>query len=527
MSLRRTYLLALLALPTWLRCGIAEPPGPAPRGVTLGGVPAFSLPGAAPVPVSATLTTGGSGEGAFRYAFRDDCGGSFTPALVGPTAARGAAARWAPPEATRASCRLSVTVTDEGGAAVSDSQAVRVAYLVNDASAAGEPARCEAPSHASLGAALRDQEVAAGSLVDVCPGAYAESLVLTRSLTLSAVGPGVLLRPKEAGPGGAIIDVGDVTDGGAVTPRVEIAGLVIDGSLVSAAPPPRFRGVAFRPGAGGALRRSIVQGIKPAAIGVQNGFAVTVAGPGADVDIEDCSLSDFGKNALSVSAPQGARTVNFRGNRVRGLDPTALGTQLSQNGLVYRDDTGGEISGNLFFDLGPSGAPNPSAGGARVATDLTVGYAILILDSVPAARAIKVSGNTFRSVQGVLYDGRRYADEARRAAAIRADAFLRGNAITGGRFIAYGPLGDASVIAGVRDDDPNQLNYALTDLDCSYYSACALTLGGPASYTVTTAAVKLASPVTLLGSGGAVTVSYPGAVPAGLRAGAGVTLGAR
>src|SRR5262249_9719814 len=138
----------------------------------------------------------------------------------------------------------------------------------------------------------------------------------------------------------------------------------------------------------------------------------------------------------------------------------AVGTQVSENGVVLWDDIVADVSHNTFESFGDSGPARADQGGAMVASDYSVGYGIIILASTTPSTTNQdtVTGNTFTDVQGAFIDLR--AGTAADSVAIHAPAFLAGNTMTGG-YSVPGPLASTGQVLGSRSDDPNYLNYAI------------------------------------------------------------------
>lgn len=361
-------------------------------------------------------------------------------------------------------------------------------------------------SKASIQAAINAAQD--GDTIELSEGIYAENLTITKNLTLtgpvsvSGAEPLAIIQPAVPSDTGAIIEVGDSTNASLSTPNVSINYIKIDGSIVSQNAPNYFRGVYFRPGSSGNLKNSLIISIKPRAVGIQNGYGIVAND--SNVDIENNTIKDFGKVAISLS---GRGIANVRNNRLEGTNPVESGSQLSQNGVFYRENRTGEVVGNTFVNFGPSGASNANYGGAMVASDGTTGYAIGFMTSLSASSNIAVTGNIFINVQGIFFDGR-LLEPTKKASAIKANVFLQNNTIQGNKYFVYGPISEGAFINGQREDDPNHLNYILKDIDTSIYSSPTITLGA-GIYNLINSMENPSSQIQLASYGGSVEVDIP------------------
>jgi hypothetical protein len=370
--------------------------------------------------------------------------------------------------------------------------------------------------------------VAVAGTVNVRAGTYPEYLLIQKDVTVAgpnAIPPAAVLAPTTTPrPQVSLIEVGDPTDAGGFTVTVHLSHLRIDGtalhSTVGADP---FNGVTYRPRCAGSIQYCTFINIRPADPGIQNGFSI--ASKDSMLDIENNTILHFGKQAITVEnhfVPGPGVTVNIRNNQIIGINPVVLGAQLSQNAIVIRDPVSGEISGNRIEEIGPSGPTNAAFGDAKIAGDGTIGFAILLTDDVPVTSSLLIRDNIFNNCQGIFCDGRFWGTPQQKAASIKANAILTSNTVIRGRYIVEGPLAESSMIQGLRCDDPNMLNYTLTQFDCTQFSACEVVVG-PMAFAQTSDLVNPTTYTLLSRDTGDVTIALPNPEPDRVVAGPGVT----
>jgi hypothetical protein len=388
------------------------------------------------------------------------------------------------------------------------------------------------------------------SIVSVAAGTYAEYLTINRAVTV--VGPAitgalaqtsnepavVIQPPAAADPNSdvAIVAVGNSS-------ALELDNVKIDGSVAEASKSScsgKFSGVLVGAGSSATLKNDFFwyTRLPDAYVGCQIGEGVRSAG---NVDVEGSLFAQFGKRAITVSgsttATDPATKVKVSGSHFIGTDPTAVGLQLSQNGIVLWDDIDATVTNNAFESFGNSGAARADQGDAMVASDYSVGFGVFVLSSVtPATNNVDtVSGNTFANVQGAFLDYRTDASNA-----ITAQAFLANNTMTGGYSVPGPATANSSQVFGTGVSDPNYLNYALAQAAnwasgnplCtpSTPAGCVVEVGA-GTYCLTHDIFDLStvSPaitnLTINAVGGAVDISIPdAALPSGYTAGTGVTI---
>lgn len=264
------------------------------------------------------------------------------------------------------------------------------------------------------GIQLAVNSVPAGSTIYVCPGTYAEQVMITKNLTLIGVGANGLSGASAVGAnnpvivspaGGVVANASDLYDGSpiaaqiavispTITPiRVNLSSVAIDGSnnqLTGCGTD--LVGIYYQ-NANGTINETATrfQELAPNLFGCQDGLAIYVesgygTGGTATVTIEYNSVHDYDKNGITAD---GSGTVAaITGNYVVGIGATPL---IAQNGIQVSDGATGSVKNNTVTDdvyISPEGGPYYSATG------------ILLYDSGTLSAGIAVNGNTVSNAQG-------------------------------------------------------------------------------------------------------------------------------
>jgi len=199
---------------------------------------------------------------------------------------------------------------------------------------------------------------AAGDEIVVAAGTYEEQLHIAKALTITGAGAGTttVLAPATLAlcwttsyPHYAVVFVDATT--------ATLRDLAIDGAGRGNSHY-RFVGVGFR-NAGGAVDGCAVLGVRDTPFsGAQHGVAIysynddTVA---RDIDVTDCALSGFQKNALALNAADDTPLdVLVTGNTITGAGPTAV---TAQNGIqVWGDQNTGLVGDNAITGIAYDGS---------------------------------------------------------------------------------------------------------------------------------------------------------------------------
>jgi parallel beta helix pectate lyase-like protein len=294
---------------------------------------------------------------------------------------------------------------------------------------------CKAlPSYPTISLAV--SSVPAGSLIYICPGTYAEQVVITKKLTLEGVaGNGsagaaasgsnnpVIVSPA----GGVVVNSNDLYPGSQPTAAqifvqtpsnalatpivVNISNITVDGSnnllgdcsidLV---------GIYYQ-NANGTVNHVTTryQELAPDLFGCQDGLAIYAqsgygTGGTATVTIEGSSVHDYDKNGITADGSGTVATIT--GNYIVGIGATPL---IGQNGIQMSFGARGKIQNNTVTD---DVYVNPSD--CVPGTNCYSATGILLYDSGgTSADHVSISGNTVSNTQEAIVtvtDGAETAD---------------------------------------------------------------------------------------------------------------------
>ena len=258
----------------------------------------------------------------------------------------------------------------------------------------------------------------AGSTIFVCPGSYAEQVVINKNLTLVGVGANGSSGASAVGAnnpvitspsGGVVANATDLYNGAPIaaqifvqTPSASLATpikvtleyIAIDGSnnQLSGCGAPNLVGIYYQ-NASGTINEVVTryQEMDPSDFGCQLGLAIFVesgygSGGTAVVTIENSGVHDYDKNG--ITADGSGTTATITGNYVVGIGATTL---IAQNGIQVSDGANGSVKGNTVTDdvyINPSGGPYYGSSG------------ILLYDSGGTLGGhIAISGNTVSNTQ--------------------------------------------------------------------------------------------------------------------------------
>ncbi len=256
----------------------------------------------------------------------------------------------------------------------------------------------------------------ANSTIYICPGTYAEQVLITKNLTLIGVGTNGLSGANATGANnpvivspvlGVIANASDLFDGspiaaqiavvtpsGAAAPiKVNLSNLAVDGSNNQLSGCGTDLVGIYYENASGMINQNATryQELSQSLFGCQDGLAIYVvsgygSGGTAVVTISNNSVHDYDKNGITVDGSGTVATVT--GNYVVGIGATPL---IAQNGIQVSDGATGSVRNNTVTDdvyISPSGGPYYSATG------------ILLYDSGTVSAGVTISGNTVSNSQG-------------------------------------------------------------------------------------------------------------------------------
>jgi hypothetical protein len=283
--------------------------------------------------------------------------------------------------------------------------------------------------------------VPAGSTIFICPGTYAEQVVITKKLTLEGVaGNGSMgsaatgsNNPVVVSPsGGVLVNSNDLYPYGG-DPNQPTAAQILVQTPSNALPTPIVVNISnitvdgsnnglgdctidlvgiYYQNASGTVNHVTTrfQELPPADFGCQDGLAIYVqsgygTGGSAVVTVENSSVHDYDKNGITADGSGTIATIT--GNYIVGIGATAV---IAQNGIQLSDGAGGKISNNTVTDDLYINSPSCGVGSCTSATG------ILLYDSGGTSGShVAISGNTVSNTQGAIVaftDGAATADYA-------------------------------------------------------------------------------------------------------------------
>lgn len=285
--------------------------------------------------------------------------------------------------------------------------------------------------------------VPAGSTIRICPGVYAEQVVITKNLTLLGVADNGNSGPPATGAnnptivspaGGVVANTNDLfsfpngqptaaqilvqTPSTSIgTPIVvNISNIIVDGSNNALSGCGTDLVGIYYQNASGTLNHVTTrfQELAPDLFGCQDGLAVYVqsgygSGGTANVTIENSSVHDYDKNGITVDGDGAVASIT--GNYVVGIGATPL---IAQNGIQVSDGATGKISTNVVTDDVYVNPPNCTSDGSNGTPFCFSATGILLYDSGgTSSNHISISANTVSNAQGaivVVTDGVETAD---------------------------------------------------------------------------------------------------------------------
>lgn len=238
---------------------------------------------------------------------------------------------------------------------------------------------CKAlPSYNTISLAV--SSVPAGSLIYVCPGTYAEQVVITKKLTLQGVAGGTNNdAPVLIPPSGGLVQNGLDIFGSPVAAQIFVASptgsvtiqrLTVDGTgnNIAGCGAPTLEGIYFQNTSGTIANNAVRNQYQTDYAdfgGCQNGLAINVESltDSSVVTVSNNSVHGYQKNGITAT---GAATgtgspgpaVTISGNYIVGLASTAMnwqGAYLSegtagQNGVQIGFGASGKVTGNTVND---------------------------------------------------------------------------------------------------------------------------------------------------------------------------------
>lgn len=256
---------------------------------------------------------------------------------------------------------------------------------------------CKTTAFGSIGAAIA--AAPAGSIIDVCPGTYAEQLVINKALTLQGIfssnsSQAVITVPSSGLTTTSSINPGIVTVAAQVEVMagpVNITNITVDGTTTSTnCPSTFFAGIFYSSGSSGTVnevetRNQSCEGLDGIGILAENGPAASAA----SVKIENNNIHDNNFVGIEICSTQTPST----------LTATVTGNYVGVNdglGIISSCNAGGSISGNTVVANGIAeagvlaGSPSTSVSG-NVVSGVSIGIEV---ESTAAVSGNTVTGTT-------------------------------------------------------------------------------------------------------------------------------------
>jgi hypothetical protein len=253
---------------------------------------------------------------------------------------------------------------------------------------------CKTGAFGTISAAVAT--VPAGSIIDVCPGSYAEQVIISKGLTLQGILSNNSSQAVITVPSGGLPTTASSILFGLVTPQVEVTAgpvtltnITVDGSASgNDCPSTPYIGIFYASGSSGTVnevetRNQNCSNAGNFGLGI---LAENGAGTTQSVTIENSNInnsSGFGISACSDQTPS-TLMASIKSNYVAAIN---------DYGIYMACNTGGSVSGNIIVPLVGYGvvAGSPSSSISKNTVNGAVNSGIFITDT---AGAVVVSGNT-------------------------------------------------------------------------------------------------------------------------------------
>jgi parallel beta-helix repeat protein len=187
-----------------------------------------------------------------------------------------------------------------------------------------------------------------GDVIHVCPGTYAEQIVISKRLHIEADN-GAIIMPSGTSPNAIDVFSGDPLAAVVLVQNAEnvsIEGLIVDGTnngLTGCSPD--LIGVLYQ-NASGSIQHNAIRHLKLAGTlsGCQSGEGIVAqsgSGGSTTVRISENSVEDYQKNGITGN--ESGTQVTIRKNVVTGVGPT---NGAAQNGIQVGFGAQGEVKNN-------------------------------------------------------------------------------------------------------------------------------------------------------------------------------------
>jgi len=210
--------------------------------------------------------------------------------------------------------------------------------------------QCPNASFTSIQAAVNAANP--GDMIRVCPGTYAEQVVIDKALTIEADN-GAIIMPRNVTANATGVASGEPLAAVILVKNAEnvkIKGFILDGTNNGITEcTPRLIGILYQD-ASGSVRHNAIRhmSLAPSLNGCQSGDGVVVqssSGQASKVTIADNSVHDYQKNGITGN--EVGTAVVIQQNTVTGIGPTS---GAAQNGIQVGFGATGSVTGNSVTD---------------------------------------------------------------------------------------------------------------------------------------------------------------------------------
>jgi hypothetical protein len=245
--------------------------------------------------------------------------------------------------------------------------------------------------------------VPAGTIIDVCPGTYAEQIVLHKALTLRSISFSNSSQAIISVPSGGLTTTSSLATGTVAaqvevtTGPVNITGITVDGTATSSnCPGSDYVGIFYSSGSSGTVNEVETRnqncggGLGGIGIIVENG-----AGNAQSVTIENSDVNSFSKVGIWACSNQTPTTLTalIRSNYIAG---GFAGVETECNAGVSTN--AGSVSGNNITAFSAIGVFNDSASSAISGNTITGGFFGIEVEHPTAVTANQISNSSFAGI---------------------------------------------------------------------------------------------------------------------------------
>jgi hypothetical protein len=211
-------------------------------------------------------------------------------------------------------------------------------------------------SYSTISAAVA--AVPSGSIVEVCPGTYAEQVTISKPLTLEGITSNNSAQAVIAIPSGGLSGSGLVAQVTVTAGPVNITNITVDGTNNNLNGNPTLAGIYYAPGSSGTIKFVTTQ------FQLDAGNGLGILANGESLTIENCSIHDFdfagielndsapstvNENYVNLASATGLVTgiIVVNAGSVTGNTISGPGNSVDSQGIVV-DSEGATVMNNTF-----------------------------------------------------------------------------------------------------------------------------------------------------------------------------------